>query len=118
MSYTSIQTAVRDTALQDRVTAGAMKEAIAGGPEFKDSAFGGQLRSNPILAVNTFMWPVCIDYEAEYEYALDGENPDPGGDPGVITDAMIGSAIQTHWPEDPANLPADLIEDPTTKPAP
>jgi len=113
MSYTSIQASVRDVALQDRVTAGAMKEAIAGGDEYKNSEFGAQLRGYPILALNYFMWPVCVDYETEYEYALDSDNPNPGGDVGVITDANIGSAIQAHWPVDPANIPADTRDDPT-----
>lgn len=116
MSYTTIQAAVRDTALQDRVTAAAMKEAIAGGPEFKDSEFGAQLRGYPILALNTFMWPTAVDYETEYEYAVDSDNPNPGGDEGVITDENIQASIQTHWPVDPARIPQDTREDPTRDP--
>lgn len=117
MSYTSIQQSVRDVALQDRVTGGAMKEAIAGGPEFEGSAFGQQLRDNPILAINTFMWPTAVDYEAEYEYAVDQGNENPGGDEGVITDANIQASIQAHWPRLPANIPGDTLPDITTLPA-
>ena len=113
MSYTSIQAAVRDTALQDRVTAAGMKEAIAGGDEFKNSEFGAQLRGYPILALNTFMWPTAVDYEAEYSYAVDQGNPNPGGDVGVITDANIQASIQAHWPPDPAQIPQDTRPDAT-----
>ena len=116
MSYTTIQAAVRDVALQDRVTAGAMKEAINGAPEYVDSEFGAQLRSYSLLAINTFLWPVAVQYETEYEFALNSDNPNPGGDPGVITDAMILSAIQAHWPLNPANIPADLRNDPSMEP--
>lgn len=116
MSYTSIQAAVRDTALQDRVTAAAMKEAIAGGPEFVNSEFGAQLRGYPILGLNTFMWPTAVDYEEEYEYAVDSGNENPGGDVGVITDENIQASIQAHWPTEPAGIPEDTRPDPTREP--
>ena len=114
MSYTTIQQCVRDPAFQDRVTSGAMKEAIVS-PVYSKTEFGKQLAANPILAINTFLWPVSIEYETEYEYALNSSNPNPGGDPTVITDPNIQSSIQAHWPDDPANLPSDLIPDPTTQ---
>lgn len=45
---------------------------------------------------NDLRWPVSsqTDIEAAYEYALNADNPDPGGDPTVITDQQILSAVQ------------------------
>ena len=41
-------------------------------------------------------WPVSSqsDIEASYEFAVNSDNPDPGGDPTVITDGQILSAVQ------------------------
>ena len=33
-------------------------------------------------------------------YAVDQGNENPGGAPGVITDADIQSAVQVHWPDE------------------
>lgn len=110
MSYTTITQATRDEALQDRVTAAACKEAWAGGPEFVLSEFGERLRTYPTEAVTTFIWPVAIDYEADYQYAVESENPNPGGDPGVIGDNELQAAIQAHWPRDATvPLPPDMV---------
>lgn len=105
MSYTTITQSTRDTALQDRVIAGAMKEAYAGADEFSDSVFGHQLQRNPTLALNYFMWPVAIDYEEQYSYAIDSNNENPGGDVGVITDANIQAVVQINWPRDAVTEP-------------
>jgi hypothetical protein len=97
MSYTSINQCVNDEALVDRVTAGAMKEAWAS-DEYSETSFGATLRNSPNLAQTVFMWPVSIDNEAAYSYAVDSDNPNPGGDPGVISDAAIQAGVQAHWP--------------------
>ena len=115
MSYTSIQIAVRDVDLQDRVRAAAMKEAFSGADEFSESEFGKQLRQSPTLATNAFQWPTCIDYEDEYEFALNNSNPAPGKDPGVISDANIQAVVQTYWPLDPVMSPQ--LPDPSQEPA-
>ena len=57
MSYQTITQSTQRRTLQDRVTAAAMKESYAGGPEFSESSFGAQLQRNPPLALNYFMWP-------------------------------------------------------------
>jgi hypothetical protein len=111
MSYTTIHQCANDTAFQDRVVAGAMKEAIAGGPEFSESAFGAQLKLYPQAAINTFMWPLSVAGEDAYAYAVDNGNENPGGDPGVITDADIQAGIQHFWPTDVLSTP--IIPDPT-----
>ena len=105
MTYTTITTSTRDVELQDRVTAAACKEAWAGGEEFRDTVYGERLRTFPSEAVVTFMWPIAIDNEAAYEYAVNSENPSPGGDPGVISDAALQAGVQAHWPPDPYELP-------------
>lgn len=109
MSYTTINQCANDPAFQDRVVAGAMKEAIAGAPEFSESSFAEQLRRLPAAALNTFMWPLSVDNEAAYEYAVGNGNENPGGDSGVITDANIQAGIQAHWPhsELPEPIPVD-----------
>ena len=110
MSYTTINQCANDAAFQDRVVAGAMKEAIAS-PEYALTEFGQQLRQFPQAALNVFMWPLSVDNEAAYEFAVGNSNPNPGGDEGVITDANIQAGIQTHWPPDPLATP--IIPDAT-----
>lgn len=114
MSYTTINQCANDTEFQDRVVAGAMKEAIAGGPEYEFSEFGQQLRQFPQAALNVFMWPLAVDNEVAYEYAINADNPSPGGDSTVITDANIQAGIQAHWPRgEGASLPTPIIPDST-----
>ena len=105
MSYASITTCTKDTELQDRVTAAAMKESYAGGDEFSKSAFADQLQRNPVLALNTFMWPIAIDNEADYAYALATEGGPTPGSEAVINDAKIQAGIQHYWPTDPVSMP-------------
>lgn len=105
MSYQSITICTRDQALQDRVTAAALKESYAGGPEFSQTTFATQLQRNPPLALNYFMWPIAIANEADYAYALDTNNENPGGDTGVIGDDEIQSGIQANWPQDQVPVP-------------
>jgi hypothetical protein len=99
MSYTSITAAARDTALTDRITAAAYQEALDN-PTFTDTVFGRQMLGGYGSAA-PLNYPVAIDTEAAYESALAAGNPNPGGDPSVITDAAILSAVQAHWPPDP-----------------
>jgi len=109
MSHSTITQSTEDQALLDRIQAAACKEAWVGGPEFELSDYGERLRSYPAEALITFTWPVCIEYEAAYEYALNAANPNPGGDPTVITDANITSSVQAHWPTQPKPLPTDMV---------
>ena len=97
MSYTTIHRAANDQALQSRVNAGVWKEAI-GNATLGDSEFGQQVLQGSAPIQMRFAYPVAVDTEAAYESAIIAENPDPGGDPAVITDAAIGSSIQAHWP--------------------
>lgn len=112
MSYTTITQASQDTALQERVIAGGMKEAIAS-ELLSKTEFAEQVRRTPYLALNQFLWPTCVEYETEYAYAVDQGNENPGGDEGVITDANIQAVVQTHWPADPVNMPQPPIVQPT-----
>ena len=105
MTYQTITTCTKDELLQSRVTAAAMKESYAGGPEFAESAFAAQMQRNPMLALNYFMWPIAIDNESDYEYAMNTEGgPEPGSD-AVINDAKLQAGIQTHWPKDAVPIP-------------
>ena len=58
----------------------------------------------PYTETDRLRWTVASadDIEAAYESALAAENPDPGGDPSVITDAMILGVVQANPPEAPA----------------
>jgi hypothetical protein len=100
MSYTTITQAARDQALQDRVTAAVHKETYAN-PEFGDSWFGEQVKQGAAPIQSRFAYPIAVDTEAAYESAVIAGNENPGGDPAVITDAAIGSAVQANWPEPP-----------------
>ena len=101
MSLTTIHQAAHDDALRARTEAAASKEAIAN-PEFGDTPFGQQVVDGVANIWQRFQYPVAVDTEAAYESAIAGGNPDPGGDPAVITDAAISSAVQAHWPDDTA----------------
>jgi hypothetical protein len=100
MSLTTIHRAATDQSLQNRVEAGANKEALAN-PTFGDTDFGRLVIDGVAPIWQRLRYPVAVDNEVAYAYAVDQGNPDPGGDPGVITDEAIQSAVQTHWPTDP-----------------
>lgn len=84
MSYATIAVCAKDQALQDRVNA-----AIAG--EGVDA---------PASIMFEMIWAISAssDIAAAYASALAAGNPNPGGDDAVITDQMILSAVQAHWP--------------------
>jgi hypothetical protein len=46
-------------------------------------------------AVNRYKWAAAPGWDAAWASAVAGNNPDPGSDPGVITDGMILSQVQT-----------------------
>jgi len=108
MSFNTISQSSRDVALQDRITAGAMQEAIES-VELAATQFAEQVRANPMIGLNRFLWPTCTEYEAEYASALAGENPNPGADEGVITDGNIRSVIQKWWPVEAVRVPQQPI---------
>lgn len=115
MSYTTIHQCTEDVHFQERVTAGAMKEAIAS-DVYSRTLFAEQLRTLPAAALNVFLWPLSVDNEADYQYAVETENPDPGGDPGVIDDAQIQAGIQHYWPDEILPVPIHPIVDNTLPP--
>jgi hypothetical protein len=97
MSYNSLYQQVTDQNLMHRIEAAAHQEAI-NNPAEAESDFGLALRGGYASAAQVFGWPVSVATEAPYEYALNAGNPNPGGDPSVITDADILSAVQANWP--------------------
>jgi len=80
MSYSTIWKCYQDQALVGRVTACCADEGA----------------TDPQTTTYMVLWPVVVadDIEAAYEAALISENPNPGGDPAVITDQMILSTVQ------------------------
>lgn len=88
MSYNTINANAADEPFIGRLNAASAAE---GAPD--PVSKGWQLR-----------WPVAAtaDIEAAYASALAGDNPNPGGDESVITDAMILGAVQAGL----AGLPA------------
>jgi hypothetical protein len=97
VTYNSLYQQSQDAALMSRVMACAQQEARASGAT---SDFGKAV-VNGINPTTALMWSVCIVTEAAYAYALLQENPNPGGDPTVISDEDILSAVQANWPPDP-----------------
>lgn len=87
MSYATINQCANDQALRGRVTAACAQEGA----------------DNPSQSMFDVMWPLssASDIEAAYASALAANNPDPGGDEGVITDGMILSAVQANLPAPP-----------------
>lgn len=101
MSYTTITLSTQDAELTDRIAAAIAKETFAG-EGFGDTPTGERVKAGgPYTVLAEFVWPCCIDFEADYAFAVDSGNPSPGGDPGVIGDDEIGAAVQAHWPEVP-----------------
>ena len=84
MSLESINICAHDQSLFGRVTACAAKEGVF----------------PPETAATGTIWQIssASDVEAAYESALAANNPDPGGDPAVITDGMILAKFQASWP--------------------
>jgi hypothetical protein len=100
MSLNSLNIASQDVPLQNRTIACCQQEAHDN-PAVADTAFARAVILNPAEGVR-MAWPVALNTEAEYEYALNAGHPQPiGGDEAVITDAMILSAVQASWPPDP-----------------
>jgi hypothetical protein len=95
--------------------AAANKEAWAGGPEFSASTYGARLRTYPEEAIGTFMWPIAVDDEDDYEYALNNGHEHPGG-ADVINDAKLQAGVQAHWPRDP--IPDEPFPIPMVQPTP
>jgi hypothetical protein len=81
MSYTTIHQCANDEAFQARLMAAAAQEGAAN-PEYE-------------MSVN-LRWPVssATDIAEAYEFAVNSDNPNPGGDPTVITDGMILAKVQ------------------------
>jgi len=100
MSYSSLDAASKDIGLQNRTVAATVQEAVEN-PAVYDTAYAAAVRQNPSEGIR-MIWAVALNTEAEYEAALLNHVPNPGSDPSVITDGMILSAIQAHWPPDPA----------------
>jgi len=109
MTYATIHTCTQDTELQERVIAAASKEAWAN-VDFAATEYGERLRTYPQEALTTFMYVIAIDNEADYEYAINNDNPSPGSDPGVISDAKLQAGVQAHWPASAAvPNPTDMV---------
>lgn len=89
MSYNTIALCVNDQAFSSRVNAAIAQEQIAR----EEPAAPGNL-------LGDMLWEVACasDVEEAYAYALTAENPNPGGDETVITDAMILGHVQGNWP--------------------
>lgn len=87
MSYASIYQCANDQEFLGRLMAAAADEGAA----------------DPFGESNRLKWPVSStdDIEAAYASALAAGNEHPGGDPTVITDGMILSAVQAN-PAPPA----------------
>ena len=92
MSYSSIAVCAVDNEFRDRVTACVAQE-------------GEDLNAMP----SQIFWNIAVksDIEQAYAYALEADNPSPGGDPTVITDAMILAAVQAEYAPPNVVMPAE-----------
>lgn len=101
MSYTSINTCAQDQAFGARVRAATVQEAWNN--PGADGEYADAVRLSTYNA-DRMIWPTAIanDVAAAYDSALAAGNPNPGGDPAVITDGMILANVQAKWPPDEA----------------
>lgn len=98
MSATTVSQSFGDIDLRNRMSATIAKQVWANA-QFGDSAAGQDVKARgPFVILDYLMWPTCIANEAAYESAVIAENPRPGYDPAVITDADLTSAVQANWP--------------------
>jgi hypothetical protein len=113
MSYSTISKSIADSALRERIISATTQEAW-NNPAAFETVYGGEVRSLQGNG-NDMIWAVCTaaDIEEAYAYALLSENPNPGGDETAITDAMILSALQSRWPQDPPP-PETFLDNPLT----
>jgi hypothetical protein len=100
MSYTSMSRSSTDPALTSRITAAVVQEAW-NNPANADNVYADNVRRSAMNAV-VMHWPVVIatDIAAAYESAVVAGNPNPGGDPAVVTDGMILANVQAKFPQD------------------
>lgn len=98
MSFSTIAACTQDRAFVSRVTACTVAEAW-NNAAVADGEFTANVQSSAENA-RRMVYPVAVasDVEAAYASALAANNPDPGGDPAVITDGMILANVQTKWP--------------------
>jgi len=89
MSYATIARNVQDNAYNARIQAAIAQEQKARGEPV-----------DPFVHAVALGWSVASasDVEAAYASALEADNPNPGGDESVITDAMILGNVQAGWP--------------------
>lgn len=88
MSYSSIAAAAQDAQLRLRIAACVAQEGHA----------GQTLQTGALMRADSLQWQCCAEpgWGPAWESAQITGNPSPGTDPGVITDAMILSAVQKH----------------------
>lgn len=99
MSFASLSQQVADTAFVARLSASVQQEAREN-PDLAGTEYADTIRRGATMPAAWFAWPVSIATEDAYAYALETGNPNPGGDPTVITDADILAAVQANWPAD------------------
>lgn len=82
MSFATIARCAADETFGQRVRAGYASEGV----------------DTPDPAWYENRWPISADpsISQAYAYAIGVNNPDPGGDETVITDAMITAAVQAN----------------------
>lgn len=88
MSYATIAQAARDTSLRLRIAACIAQEGKA----------GDTLQTGAMARADAIQWQCCAEpgWGEAWESALANAIPDPGNNPGVITDQMILGAVQKH----------------------
>lgn len=106
MSAQTINQCAGDEELRQRISATIAQQTWAN-PEFGGTGWGARVQQyGPGQLLNYFTWPIAIDNEASYAYAVETGNPHPGQDRGVISDENLSSGVQVHWPDDSTLPPA------------
>lgn len=103
MSLKSLDTSSKDPYLTNRIIACVQRVARTN-ETLSQTVFADTARRSPAQA-SALIWPTSLAVETTYAAAITTQQPYPGINEAVITDALILAAVVANWPPDPEETP-------------
>jgi hypothetical protein len=96
-SYLSIAAIANDEFMKERMNACTTQQLQLGNAPLiaLDPVNQGAFAALNWVENNRYVWAASPGWGAAWDSALAADNPEPGKDPAVITDAMILSTVQS-----------------------